>query len=224
MRENKFQREELYFKGDAMQVKRNAWTDAQIKALRKLYPHKRTADIVAEVGHSADTIYKKVAELGIRKTAAFMNSEASGHFVKGKQCGVKTQFKQGGTPWNKGIKGLQIGGEETRFKPGNKPINRKPVGTIVVRPDGYMQTKIAEPNVWELTHRLTWMQAGNEIPVHPNVLRFKDGNPLNCTDVDNLEVSTKAELMAANSVQALPEELRRIIQLRGVLTRTINGK
>lgn len=206
-----------------MQVKRNPWTPDQITLLSKLYPHERTVDIVEAVGHPVDSIYPKVAKLGIRKSEAFMKSERSGHFMKGRQSSPLSQFQKGGIPWNKGMKGLQTGGEETQFKKGNIPRNHKPIGTVVIRTDGYNRTKTAEPNIWELTHRLAWRLAGNDLPVHPAVLSFKDRNPLNC-NIENLELSSKIKMMAANSVQALPTNLRRVIQLHGVLLRKLNGK
>lgn len=89
-----------------VRIMRNPWTHEQIRLLHELYPHNRTADIVEAVGHPVDSIYHKVGSLGICKTAEFMDSEASGHFVKGKQSGAKTQFAKGGTPWNKGMKGV----------------------------------------------------------------------------------------------------------------------
>lgn len=199
----------------------NQWTPAQVKVLRKRYPHERTADIVEEVGHPITSIYHKAAQLGITKTTEFMKGEASGRLVGGTK-GIGNRFQKGHKTWNKGMKGLQIGGEETQFKKGNKPHNRKPVGAVVIRVDGYMQTKIAEPNVWKLTHHLVWEQAGNTPPVHPFVLRFKDGNQQNCT-IKNLELSTKVEMMEKNSVQTLPPDLRKAIQLHGVLVRKING-
>lgn len=208
-----------------MQVsgKRNPWTPDQLRALRKRYPHERTANIVDEAGHSVGSCHQKAAALGLRKTDRFMQGDATGRLGSGNNKGVSTRFAKGHATWNKGMKGLQIGGEETQFKKGNTPRNHKPVGTVVIRTDGYMQTKTAEPNVWELTHRLTWRLAGNEPPVYPIVLRFKDGNPLNCT-IENLELSSKVEMMAANSVQTLPENLRKVIHLHGVLRRKINGK
>ena len=199
----------------------NQWTPAQIKALRKRYPNERTADIVEEVGHPIVSIYHKAAKLGIKKTAEFIKSEASGRLVGGTK-GIGNRFQKGHKTWNKGMKGLQIGGVETRFAKGHKPRNHKPVGTVVIRTDGYMQTKIAEPNVWKLTHHLVWEQAGNTPPVHPFVLRFKDGNQQNCT-IENLELSSKVEMMEKNSVQTLPPDLRKAIQLHGVLLRRING-
>ncbi len=199
----------------------NQWTPAQIKALRKRYPHERTADIVEEVGHPITSIYHKAAQLGITKTTEFMKGEASGRLVGGEK-GIRNRFQKGHKTWNKGMKGLQIGGVETRFEKGHKPRNQKPVGTVVIRTDGYMQTKIAEPNVWKLTHHLVWEQAGNTPPMHPFVLRFKDGNQQNCT-IGNLELSSKVEMMEKNSVQTLPPDLRKAIQLHGVLLRRING-
>ena len=199
----------------------NQWTPAQVKVLRKRYPHERTADIVEEVGHPITSIYHKAAQLGITKTTEFIKSEASGRLVGGEK-GIRNRFQKGHKTWNKGMKGLQIGGVETRFVKGHKPRNHKPVGTVVIRTDGYMQTKIAEPNVWKLTHHLVWEQAGNTPPVHPFVLRFKDGNQQNCT-IENLELSSKVEMMEKNSVQTLPPDLRKAIQLHGVLLRRING-
>jgi hypothetical protein len=204
-------------------MKGKPWTPEQVRILRDLYPHKRTVDIVDAVGHPVNSIYQKAAQIDIHKTQEFMNSEACGQFVKGKQNGARSQFAKGGIPWNKGMKGLQIGGESTKFKKGNTPLNHKPVGTVVIRADGYSKTKIAEPNVWELTHRVVWMQEGRELPAHPAVIRFKDGNPQNC-GIENLEVSSKIAMMAANSVQVLPTNLRRAIHLHGVLIRKINGK
>lgn len=204
-------------------MKGNPWTPAQIKLLCELYPHKRTAEVAIAVGHPASSIYHKVGkkQLNICKTAEFMKSEASGRLLDGTK-GIGNRFQKGHKTWNKGMKGLQIGGEETQFKKGNSPRNHKPVGTVVIRTDGYMQTKIAEPNVWKLTHYLVWEQAGNTPPVHPFVLRFKDGNQQNCT-IGNLELSSKVEMMEKNSVQTLPPDLRKAIHLHGVLIRTING-
>jgi hypothetical protein len=205
-------------------MKGNPWTPAQIKLLCELYPHKRTAEVALAVGHPASSIYHKVGkkQLNICKTAEFMKSEASGRLVGGTK-GIRNRFQKGHQTWNKGMKGLQIGGEETQFKKGNSPRNRKPVGTVLIKADGYSKTKIAEPNVWRLTHHLTWEKAGNELPKHPQVLRFKDGNQLNCNDINNLELSTKVEMMEKNSVQTLPPDLRKAIHLHGVLLRRING-
>jgi len=200
----------------------NQWTPAQIKLLCELYPHKRTAEVAVAVGHPASSIYHKAAQLGITKTTEFIKSEASGRLLDGTK-GIGNRFQKGHKTWNKGMKGLQIGGVETRFAKGHKPRNHKPVGTVVIRTDGYMQTKIAEPNVWKLTHHLVWEQAGNTPPVHPFVLRFKDGNQQNCT-IENLELSSKVEMMEKNSVQTLPPDLRKAIQLHGVLLRRINGR
>lgn len=70
-----------------------------------------------------------------------MKSEASGRLLDGTK-GIGNRFQKGHKAWNKGMKGLQIGGVETRFAKGHKPRNHKPVGTVVIRTDGYMQTKL----------------------------------------------------------------------------------
>lgn len=199
---------------------RRPWTSGQLEILRKIYPNTRTSDMVEMVEHPVESIWRKANSIGLRKSPEFLSSEISGRLVG--KTGIESRFQKGHATWNKGMKGLKIGGEETQFKKGNIPRNHKPVGTVVIRTDGYSQTKIAEPNVWELTHRLIWRLAGNDMPVYPEVLRFKDRNPLNCT-IENLELSSKVEMMEKNSVQTLPPDLRKAIHLHGVLIRKING-
>ena len=62
---------------------------------------------------------------------------------------------------NKGRKQTEYMSEEqlaktkaTRFKKGHVPKNHKPVGYERITRDGYIEVKTAEPNVFELKHRL----------------------------------------------------------------------
>ena len=111
--------------------------------------------------------------------------------------GLTGRFTPGHEPQNKGKKvGSHPNSVATQFKKGNKPHNALAVGSEVIRTDGYHQTKIAEPNVWRLTHLLMWEQAYGEIP-KGMLVEFKDGNRDNI-EPTNLILLTKQEHIEMN--------------------------
>lgn len=115
----------------------------------------------------------------------------------GLNCGITGHFEPGHVPANKGKKGKTTGRmAETQFKPGNKPHNTEPVGTVVTRSDGYKQKKIAEPNVWRLLHLLVWEEYYGPVPEGMYV-EFKDTNRGN-TDINNLFLATPQEHVEMN--------------------------
>lgn len=101
------------------------------------------------------------------------------------------------------------------------PHNHVPVGTEVMATQGCMKIKVAEPNVWEWTHRRNWIAAHGPIP-KGMALVFKNGDRTNC-DVNNLELVTRSELMRRNSIQRYPTEVKDAIRLLGKLKRTIEA-
>lgn len=117
--------------------------------------------------------------------------------------GLSGRFKKGETPWNKGMKGLQIGGEETQFKKGQAPINYRPVGSERISKDGYIEIKVADPNKWKLKHRYIWEQVHGPIP-KGYALIFGDSNKLNC-DVDNLILVSRSQLAILNKNKLLQQ-------------------
>jgi hypothetical protein len=111
--------------------------------------------------------------------------------------GLDYRFQAGGEPWNKGLKGWSaLGTKKTRFKPGNRPTNYKPVGTERINPDGYVEVKIADPNKWMGKHRIIWENANGPVP-KGHVIIFADGNRMNITLGNLLRVSRK-ELAVMN--------------------------
>lgn len=115
---------------------------------------------------------------------------------KGSQVGKATQFRKGITPWNKGMKGLKIGGESTQFKKGQRSWNYKLVGTERISGDGYVDVKIADPGKWRCKHHLIWEAAHGPVP-KGMCLIFADGNPLNVT-LDNLLLISRRKLAIMN--------------------------
>lgn len=128
---------------------------------------------------------------------------------RGLRSGLDCRFQPGRVPFNKGKKG--IGGHEpTQFKKGQMPHNYKPVGTERTNPEGYIDVKIADPNVWRAKHMLIWEEANGPIP-KGHVLLFGDGNRHNVI-LDNLILVTRGQLALLNQ--------HKLIQNHVDLTRT----
>lgn len=83
-----------------------------------------------------------------------------------------------------------------RFKKGNRPENTQPVGTEIMREDGYLYVKIAEPNKWKQKHRSIYEEHHGPVPAK-HVVLFGDGNRLNF-DIDNLILASKAQVLQLN--------------------------
>ena len=162
-------------------------------------------------------IQHKAKKFGIKKNDSYRSAQG----IDGNGKRIK-----GSVPWNKNIKNYQPGGraKETQFKPGSVPPNHRPVGSIRIDKDGYVMIKVEEGiHKYRLAHRETWKQHHGKYPPRGTALVFKDGNKLNCWDINNLELVTRSELMKRNSMHNLPEELKEVIALRIVIKRKIDG-
>ena len=190
-----------------------------------LYPNHSSKYIAELLGVSITKVYNTAWAANVKKSAEYMLTPESGRII---EPSVANQFKPGHTPHNKG---KQISAEiyekvaPTMFKRGNKPHNTKPNGTINVRADKsgrlYQYIKIKDCQ-WELLQRYVWTQANGEIPVG-SVVIFLDGNYLNC-ELNNLQVISRKENMARNTIQRYPAELQQIMKLTCKLKRKTNGK
>jgi HNH endonuclease len=186
---------------------RHQWSDNEIQLLQGQYPHIKTEKIAQMLGLPLHAVYNKAHALKLYKTEEFLKSEESGWLTKF-NChkGAATRFKKGDLPANKGKKmPYNAASAATQFKKGNLPKNHVPVGTEVVSSDGYRKIKVAEPNVWEYIHRSTWIAANGPIP-KGQIIRFKDGDPLNC-DLSNLVICSRTENVLMNSIHKYPPEI-----------------
>lgn len=216
-----------------MNPNRHHWTPDEIAVLTARYPHERTADIAAALGLSRARIYYKADALGLRKTAAFLASKASGR-ADGKR-GASSRFKPGHRTWNAG-KSFHAGGRSiaTQFKPGQlSGVARrllKHIGAERISKDGYLERKINDDlpcyKRWRAVHRIVWEQANGPIPRGYAVV-FRPGchstNPADIT-ADKLELLTRAELMRRNTVHNYPKPIVRAIRTRAALVRMINHR
>lgn len=148
---------------------------------------------------SADLAQMVNEKFGTHFTPKRMKDFRIQHGIKG---GEKGWYQVGRSPGNKGRKQSEYCSPEaieasrrTQFKKGQKPIDEKPVGTIVVTCKGYKKIKVQmEGTIWERwrpLHRWVWEQHFGEIPKGKEIL-FKDGDRLNC-DIGNLMLATHSE-------------------------------
>jgi hypothetical protein len=204
------------------------WTPLELDTLRELYPDLATAEVAAHVGRSIGKCYQKAAALGLRKSAAFMESDKAGRIQRGHQNPnmIASRFKPGQPVWNKGMKGWAAPGTEaTRFKPGIVPANRQQVGALRINSDGQLDIKLYEGlRAWvQLSHYTWFVEHGTWVP-RGMCLRFINGD-VHDPRIENLRLLTRAENMRLNSVHTIyPPEVAKLVQLRGALNRQINNR
>jgi hypothetical protein len=189
------------------------WTEREIEQLRILYPKKITREIGEKLNKTNRQIYDKAQHLGLKKDQEFLMD----YYRQNYKGYPRTQFRKGMTSWNKGTKGVMIGGIETQFKKGQAPHNTKPIGHRSTR-DGYLVEKTE--NVFEFVHVLLYKQHHGEIPAGKFV-RFIDGNRQNIC-IENLMLIDRKAHMLQNSIQNLPEPIKQVIHIKKSITRKIN--
>lgn len=193
------------------------WSPDRKERLIALYPDHTNLEIASLLGSTESAVGGMAFKLKLKKSAKFMLEHSS-----------KSFFPKGHQPLNKGRKQIEYMSaaqiektKATRFKKGNIPKNHKPVGYERVTRDGYIEIKTAEPNVFEIKHRLVWIEHNGKIPPGYNV-QFKDGNRQNVC-IENLYLISRSEqLLKENSMYArYPEEVQHLIKLKGALNRQI---
>jgi hypothetical protein len=140
------------------------------------------------------------------------------------------RIQKGAVPFNKGrkmhtwmppqsIKKSAAG----RFKKGSLPHNTAHNNAISLRRDKcgktYRYIRISQAN-WIPLHHHIWQLANGPIP-KGGVLRFADGNSLNCA-LSNLVLFDRKQNMLLNSVQRFPDEVKQAIRAIAVLNRKLN--
>lgn len=119
------------------------------------------------------------------------------HKVK---SGLTGRFENGQKSWNKGMKGLNTGGEKGWFVKGQEPINYRPVGSERITKDGYITTKIKDDGkrneMWKLKHIVLWEKHNGKLPSkHAIVFLNSDRKDVR---IENLGLITRAELARMN--------------------------
>lgn len=123
------------------------------------------------------------------------------------RSGLDMKFQKGKASWNKGMKGIDLSGEngkKTQFKKGNIPSGHRPVGSERVSRDGYVELKVAEPNKWKHKHVYLWEQVHGPIP-EKHVIFFLDQNKKNAV-LENLRLLSRRELVLVNKMGLLSND------------------
>lgn len=194
------------------------WSAEDERALRHLYPHHSNQYLSQYFGCSYSAIKNRATKLGLSKSPEYLASKPG--------C-----FRRGQESWNKGMKGLDIGGKETRFKKGDKPHNTMSIGSYRINKDGHLQQKISEARGsnsmrWRSVHELVWSEVNGLVPER-HICVFKSGMKTNILEeitIDRVECISLDENMRRNTIHNYPPEIVEVTRLRGVLTRHINKR
>lgn len=166
------------------------YTKEELDYIRKITPGRHYHEIV-------DMFNKKFErQIDSKKLKGILRNH-------GISTGLTGRFEKGLPPHNKGKK-FPGTGNRTTFRKGAIPHNKMKVGEDTITTDGYIKTKIAEPDVWEYKHKLIWKEKNGPIPEGHSVI-FADGNKLNLS-IDNLLLVSKAELLMLNRRRLISED------------------
>jgi AcrR family transcriptional regulator len=209
---------------------RAVWTPDRIAQLRGLYATRSAQECADLMGLTYKQIVQGVTRARLRKSREWIAERMREAHQQGIGGGQRTRFAPGHATWNAGLHGLDIGGKQTRFQPGQRNGRAaqlwRPIGSESIDAYGYPIRKVADtghkPSDWRWIHHLVWEAAGRDIPPG-HALVFRDGDKRNAA-IDNLELITRAELMARNSVHRYPEHIVRAVQAVGALNRQINRR
>jgi hypothetical protein len=183
------------------------WSEQEVAVLVENYPHRSTKQVAELLNKTVKQCYCKASMLKLYKTNEYLATDFSGRI---RNSNIKAQFLKGNIPWNKGMKGLQIGGEQTQFKKGTIPPNHRPVGSTRIDEEGYTYIKIAEPRKWALLHRHIYEQEYGKINRN-EVIVFRDKNRSNF-EIGNLEKISMSENMERNRITKYPIEIQETIK------------
>lgn len=103
-------------------------------------------------------------------------------------------FRKGGIPWSKlHAKGMHLS-PASEFKPGMRPANWRPIGTVKIRthkgdlPRAWV--KVANPNIWRLRAVVVWEATHGPLPAG-RVVHHRDRDQLNDAP-ENLQALTRS--------------------------------
>ena len=216
-------------------MSRRPWTPEALAEVCRRYPHERTADIARDLGRSIGSIHGQANMLGLKKSPEYMREIHGAHIA---DAGARYRFNAGTAAWNKGIPGStgnHPNTKRTQFKPGRRPEearNYQPIGTLRICKDGYLERKITDDQSiaparrWVGVHRLVWESVNGPVPKGWIVV-FRPGMATTDSDlitIDRVELITRAENMARNTIHARDEELRELSKLKYRLTRAVNKR
>lgn len=165
-------------------MKKKRYTPEQIEYIRSIASGRTSQEIMDLFNNTFGE------ERSLRSIRCIMSRNG----IRNKMQGHATRFEKGQEAWNKGMAGLQLGGEAGWFPKGHT-MHCVPVGSERME-QGFVKIKIAEPSVWTLKHRHLWEQHHGPIP-DDHVILFKDNNRENIT-IENLFMAPHTALTSVS--------------------------
>ena len=202
-----------------------SWTEEENQLLQKHYSSNNSLFLQNMLNRTARSIYHHALQLGLKKDKGYLQSKACGRIIKGDARTFFNRFPKGNKPWNKGLKGLDIGGKETRFKKGQRPATAHEINTVIIRQfkdDPPYKFICVEGSRAKLYHRYLWEQKKGKIPAG-FILACKTADTLNA-DPDNWEMISRAENMLRKSMHRYPLELQTTLRTISKIKKVINEK
>lgn len=206
-------------------MNRHVWTDSEVVMLRSLYPHLSARECAKHLGMREKQVQTKAKHLGLKKSREWIVERSRKAMEDPSHPARLTRIQPGSTPWNKGAHYVAGGrSAETRFQPGHKPHTWNPIGHERLTKEGYLQRKVTDTGVtrrdYVAVHHLLWIERFGPIP-QGHAVGFRDGDKTHI-EIDNLELVSRADLMARNTVHRLPKDVALAVQMLGALRRKIN--
>jgi hypothetical protein len=198
------------------------WLPWMVEILRNQYPNGDTKEIALMLGVTCQAINGKASKLRIKKSEEFVKA----YREKAIALCAGTRFKPGQESWNKGKKVTVTDGMKKNWFPtGNKPHNTTYDGCIseITDQQGRKQLKVRISEArHEYLSRHNYRAAFGEIP-NRHLIKFKDGNSLNC-DPSNLECVSRTLNMLLNSKHDYPREVAEVKEVICYINKEIKGK
>jgi hypothetical protein len=211
------------------------WTEAETEMLRRHYADTRTEVLAEALGRPHERVLAKANAMGLKKSRELIAQIARERTEQPGHGSRAHRLKPGHVPANKGVKhpeGWAPGNmARSQFKPGHKPHTWVPVGSYRVSPGGALERKTSDdpgPSHvrWKPVHRLVWEAANGPVPPGHLVV-FKPGRrtaDLALITLDAVELLTRAEIMARNTLHQYPKYIVNATMLLGAFTRKINQR
>lgn len=182
------------------------FTDEHIAFIKRNYLGVSSIKLTRLINKQFDTDFK-VTQIESLRYRLNLKSGLEFKIKKGERRSPSTEYKKGNISWNKGRKGVCYS-PETMFKPGHKSHNTAPIGTVLMRSDGYIYKKIAEVKPsrkgWKQLHRIIWEENYGEVPADMRIV-FIDQDRTNIT-VDNLALASKGDLAQMNKKKLFSDD------------------
>ena len=209
-------------------IKRRKYTDKEVRYVAEHYATMSSREIAEVIGCGHSWVVTTAKELGLRKSKEWIAERARVVTLSFRHGSKATQFKPGHCPMNKGRKQVEYMTPEqiartavTRFRPGNRPVGWRPIGSERVNVEGYREIKMREGlRGWDLKHKVVWEAYNGEAP-KGYCISFLNGDKQDCR-IQNLYLKTRRELLLENSYANYPKDVQDVIHLRAVLKREIN--